>query len=512
MEAGWNEDARRIGAINRVSIREVNGFMYYQMNSVEPGQELMEMQEIAEDYWIEKKFLAALRLWDDFIKPSSIKQLTALQETRLDDLSDEELTKHIIRCHQAAKQMVFNHHQFTYSSFVPVGDFIIKVCNWTGKDPIDVLGILRGSDTNRLLFAREQSQAQEFIDGLRKSNDAMQLLARDDNDPRSAALALAKLEDIGGNIKQGLQFLKGYCDCRIVSGYDITYETFTERPDLLLKTLKSIWSDNAYANHTASNCEIKAIRDLVPAESRSLFDEMYSDARKMERLRDERGMFSDLWAIGILRCSFLQAGKRLFKAGLVDEPHLALDASSEELIALMAGIPVVASEELQQRADYRKRFSVTDIPAVLGEPQIKPTKTQNFPHPLSRIMAGLEMAINLAVEHLPGHNMQQGELVGIPASLGVVEGLARIIGSESEIKDISKGDILVVHQTTAAFTIVLPLISGIISEYGGILSHPAILAREYGIPCIVGCSGAIKKLHTGMFIRLDGTRGTVEVI
>jgi len=512
MEAGWNEDAHHIGAINRVKIREVNGFMYYQMNTVESDQELRERFGIAENYWVEKRFLAALRFWDDIIKPLSIKNLTALQDIRLDSLSTEELMSHLIHCHEVTRQMVFNHHRFTYTSFVPVGDFIRQVRDWTGKEPIDVLCLLRGSDTNRLLFSRELSQAEEFMDSLRNSPDALQLLAKVDNEPESADKLLAKLADIGDDIERGLQSLIEYCGYRIVSGYDITCETFTERPDLLLKSLKSLLSHRIYECRTASEDEIKGIRDLVPAEARPVFDEMFSDARRMERLRDERGMFSDLWAVGILRCAFLEAGKRIANVGLIEKPDLALDATLEELVSFLLGTPIITSKELQQRAQYRMCYSVTDVPSILEGFPTQPLKMPDLPHSLSRIMNGLNIAISLAVEHTPNHTILPDKMVGISASMGVVEGSAKVIISEDQIKEIKMGDILVVHQTTAAFTIVFPLIAGIISEYGGILSHPAILAREYGIPCIVGCLGATGKIHTGMRIRLDGTKGIVQVV
>jgi len=529
MEAGWNCDARRIGAINRVKIREVNGFMYYQMNAVESKQEFLEMCSIAENYWIEKNFLRDLKLWDDAIKPSSIKQLRALQEVELHALATSELIEHLSRCLEAAKSMTFNHHQFTYTSFVPIGDFIRQVSDWTGKKPIDILRLLQGSDNSRLLVAHELSKVQRFIDCLKNNADAIKLLAgAEGNDPESAARILSDLESLEGDIKDGLQFFREYCEYRIISGYDITYETFTERPDLMLKSLRSLLNQGLYSHRTASQDEINAISDLVPLKERAMYDEMVCDARRMERLRDERGMFSDLWAIGILRCAYLEAGKRLFNAGLIDAPKLALDASFKEISSLLEGRPIVTSNELQQRAEYRMRFSVTDAPVVLKGPQLKPQKMPDLSAPLARIMSGLEVAINLAVEHStdqlsPQNRLKSGsigrltrrrkvKLKGISASIGIAEGTAKVISSGTKIKDISKGDIIVMHQATASFAIVFPLIAGIILEYGGILSHPAILAREFGIPCIVGCSGAMEKIHTGNNIRLDGAKGIVEVI
>jgi phosphohistidine swiveling domain-containing protein/MoaA/NifB/PqqE/SkfB family radical SAM enzyme len=127
-------------------------------------------------------------------------------------------------------------------------------------------------------------------------------------------------------------------------------------------------------------------------------------------------------------------------------------------------------------------------------------------------MSGLITAITLAVEHVHHGANQAGILVGTPAARGIVEGTVRVILSDAQIDEIKRGDILVVPQTTAAFNVVFPIIRGIIAQFGGVLSHPAILAREYGIPCIVGCSSVTEHLHTGMRICLDGDKGEIRII
>jgi phosphohistidine swiveling domain-containing protein/sulfatase maturation enzyme AslB (radical SAM superfamily) len=239
---------------------------------------------------------------------------------------------------------------------------------------------------------------------------------------------------------------------------------------------------------------------------------MLGDVREMQRLRNERGIYSDLWAIGILRHAFLEAGRRLTQKGTINSPELALDASPQELIALLRGNHTVSSAELRRRIAYRSYYSVTDTPAILGPSPANPPDLSHLPPSMARTMAGLITAITLAVEHVRHEAKQPDILVGTPASRGIVEGTARVILSDDQVKEIKRGDILVVYQTTAAFNIVFSLIGGIISQFGGVLSHPAILAREHGIPCVVGCSDAMERLRTGMRIRLDGNKGEVKTI
>lgn len=513
MENGWNEEASEIGLLNRVLIREVNGFMYYQMKVVESEPEFFEMCEKNEKYWEQKRYFDSLERWDELVKPNAINQLTAMQKIKLADLSESELIFYINYCFSLTKQMVKNHHLFTYSSFIPIGDFIFQVCKWTKKEPADILNVLVRKTPNQIYMAFDYPQITQLLDSLKKNTTALYLLSKAEREPEDASEVLSRLMNLDQRIRRGLEFLLDHFGYRIVNGYDIATETFIERPDLLLKSVKSLLRDNisGVENNSRNARRIGAIRDLVPDARKPLFDKMLQDTLQMERLRDERGFYSDLWAIGILRHIFLEAGRRLVKKGVIATPEFVLDASTEELISLLVGKVSVSVEDLEQRARYRSSFSVADAPAVLGESLADAPYLSNLPSSIARTMTGLMTAVELAVDPKHHQPLKKERLIGLPASHGVVDGIARVITSDTQIKDIKRGEILVVHQSTAAFNIIFPVIGGVIAEYGGVLSHPAILAREYGIPCIVGCSGAMKHIRTGMHIHLDGSKGEAKI-
>ena len=86
-------------------------------------------------------------------------------------------------------------------------------------------------------------------------------------------------------------------------------------------------------------------------------------------------------------------------------------------------------------------------------------------------------------------------LYGLAASKGVYEGPARRVSGPSEFGRIAKGDVLVTESTTEAFNILLPLLGGIVTDNGGLLSHAAIVAREYGIPGVVGTREATERIR-----------------
>lgn len=101
---------------------------------------------------------------------------------------------------------------------------------------------------------------------------------------------------------------------------------------------------------------------------------------------------------------------------------------------------------------------------------------------------------------------------GRPVSPGVYTGTARIIGHPEECNRLQQGDVLVTASTSSAFNIVLPLLGAIVTDRGGQLSHAAIVAREYGIPAVVGTMKATDAIPDGARIRVDGTAGTVEIV
>ncbi len=103
-------------------------------------------------------------------------------------------------------------------------------------------------------------------------------------------------------------------------------------------------------------------------------------------------------------------------------------------------------------------------------------------------------------------------LRGLAASGGVYEGVARRVGGPEEFDRIVEGDVLVTESTTEAFNILLPLLGAIVTDAGGLLSHSAIVSREYGIPGVVGTRDATQLIPDGAQVRVDGDAGEVTVL
>jgi pyruvate,water dikinase len=188
-----------------------------------------------------------------------------------------------------------------------------------------------------------------------------------------------------------------------------------------------------------------------------------------------------------------------------------LEASLDEMCALVAATGGPAADELAGRADYRATYTAKDAPHVLGPPAPPPPDLSALPSSVGRLMR----ATGVALGHVFGSSQAQNEekvLYGLAASKGVYEGPARRVSGPSEFGRIAKGDVLVTESTSEAFNILLPLLGAIVTDNGGLLSHAAIVSREYGIPGVVGTREATERIADGVLVRVDGDAGEVTVL
>jgi pyruvate,water dikinase len=108
-------------------------------------------------------------------------------------------------------------------------------------------------------------------------------------------------------------------------------------------------------------------------------------------------------------------------------------------------------------------------------------------------------------------NVPPGALVGLPVSAGTIEGRARVVFDPAKA-DLEPGDILVTPYTDPSWTPLFVAIKGLITEVGGLMTHGAVIAREYGLPAIVGVEQATRLITDGKMIRVHGTEGYVEML
>ena len=102
-------------------------------------------------------------------------------------------------------------------------------------------------------------------------------------------------------------------------------------------------------------------------------------------------------------------------------------------------------------------------------------------------------------------------MTGIAVGCGSIKGKARVVKTLAEANQIEHNEILIVPYTDVGWSPYFPMIGGLVTELGGLISHGAVVAREYGIPCLVGCKNATNLIETGDHVYIDGHKGSVEV-
>src|SRR5437867_2034539 len=428
---GTNDFARFYGLlIDGIQVGYVNGFCYNQVLPA-PDAEIPERFQRAEQVFARKVWREQLRDWDENRKPSSIATHRELQAINPDTLSDAELTAYLTRCRDHHSAMLAQHMRFTAGALLPTGDFLAHVGDWTGLPPSDLLGLMRGS---AVVSAGGSDEMERLKRAFAQDSTARKILASD-GDP---AQVLASLRSLGGEAGAAIS---GYLDLvgnRLVDCFDIAEPTAFELPDALVRAMRIAVSGEAQA---ASDLDVRIaeVRAQVPAAHQAEFDELLGEARLSYRLRDERGVYSDVWASGLMRRAALPAGRRVGSRSRIATPQQMLDASLDEMCALVAGTGGPSADELAKRAEYRATYTAKDVPPFLGPPKPPPADLAGVPPSVGRVMR----AIFIALGHLFGSSEAKNEekiLYGLAASKGVYQGPARRVSGPNEFGRIARGD------------------------------------------------------------------------
>ena len=178
------------------------------------------------------------------------------------------------------------------------------------------------------------------------------------------------------------------------------------------------------------------------------------------------------------------------------------------MCSLLAGENGPSAEELAERFERRRTASAKgaraprNAPASAAGPSVPPAA--------ARVMRATGIVIG---EMFQGSQEEhEGDVLrGLAASPGVYEGPARRVSGPEEFGRITQGDVLVTESTSEAFNILLPLLGAIVTDSGGLLSH-AVVAREYGIPGVVGTRDGTDHITDGERVRVDGDTGRVAVL
>lgn len=448
-----------------------------------------------------------LRDWDARVKPHAIEQHLRLQREDPDTLDDGALARHVAASREHLAWTWRLHHDYTASAIMPVGDYLAHAITWTGLAPGELLRLLQGSSpVSRGAGAQELDALARLVRGDAKARAALDLPAE-----RALESLVQQPAPVGPATRAWLDVV-GHRSL----GYDVADPFALELPQVLVDSLRASLDapsrakekEEALARRTAE------IRSMVPPARRAEFDDLLSEARATNRLRDERGNYADSWATGLARRALLASGRRLASRGVLDDPALAIDATAGEIVALLTRTGGPGNDELKEHRRWRTSHEASEFPPWLGAPPSPPPPAEWLPAHARRTQRALDAALS-ALFLEPPPKIEVGAtttLSGLPVSPGTYDGPARLVKDSADFARIRKGDVLVTRATSATFNVVLPLLGAIVTDRGGQLCHAAIVAREHAIPGVVGTREATSRIQDGSRVRVDGSAGVVTVL
>jgi phosphohistidine swiveling domain-containing protein len=257
---------------------------------------------------------------------------------------------------------------------------------------------------------------------------------------------------------------------------------------------------------------VKVLADDIAAAAREILEGLSGEALaemkaandinlKMAPLTPDHHFYIDQGANAHLLMALILCGKKLVETGDLDSAEDVVYFKYNEFRVFMGnpkgmdGKAIVAGRRAEQEKAYTfrpKEWIGTCTPTQLAFPYLN---LWGFPDKFHRKASTVK-----------------GQINGIAASPGVVEGVAKVVLTEDQFDQVKAGDILVCIMTNPAWVVLFTKIVGLVTDAGGTVSHPAVLSREFSIPCVVGTSVATQQIKSGDRIRINGTTGLVEII
>jgi phosphohistidine swiveling domain-containing protein/DNA-binding transcriptional ArsR family regulator len=269
--------------------------------------------------------------------------------------------------------------------------------------------------------------------------------------------------------------------------------------------------------------EVRAERDrladeyaaLLDEESRGTFHELLGLSRTVFPYVEEHKFYCDYWFLTRWWNKLREFGALLAKHGFLEQTEDLFQLSRHEVATALDELiltwatggeplgpthwpPIVA----RRRALLEKLGTWTPPPAIGATPEA-------IHDPMSIMLWGVTTQ---RVQEWARAEAGGSQLIGAAASPGVVEGPARVVIDVHEIADVRDGDVLVCPITSPAWAPIFPKITAVVTDIGGVMSHAAIVCREYGLPAVVGTGRATAEIRTGQRIRVDGSSGVVTIL
>jgi len=449
---------------------------------------------------------AVIRRWTHEWRPAHQEEIERALALDLGSLSEEDLAAQLDH-----RIEVFGHpaHVMVAIAYWILVYELAEACReMLGWDTTRTLTLLEGLSTTSTEPARQLADLAQ----LARSRPAVQELLASVDEATPARLAEVDAE-----------FARAFADYVEANGrralrYDVIEPTLAETPHVLLRLvadqIEVEFSPDRVAREALrrrSQAADEARRLLAshPEADRKRFERALARAREAYPALEDRVWVTFSVQAALLRDLAMEIGRRLVERGqltAVDDVFFLETDDARSALFDGADRRETAGVAKGRRAwamAHPGPYAYGDVPP--GEPPF-----DLLPPPARLVNQGVLWGLaQLFGEPRPAQD--EGVVAGTPASAGQYTGTVRVVMGEHQFSKIRAGDVVVCPTTSPAWSVVFPSMGALVTDGGGILSHPAIIAREHGIPAVVGTGNATAVLTDGQRVTVDGGTGVVEV-
>jgi phosphohistidine swiveling domain-containing protein len=445
--------------------------------------------------------------WESEWRGAFKNEAEELNRIELAALDDDALLAHLDRLKDMLHRGEALHFQLQVPYVLALYE-LGRVCEeLLGWDVLASLSLLTGSSEASFEPGRELASL-----GARFASDPKAVRALDE----PGEDVLARLREAAPEAAAAFEEYLDRYGHRTMS-YDPGDPTLFERPALLAGLLADQMrrtGDTSGRPQTPDDAvgDARAALAQRSEEDRSRFERVLAQARWAYGQREDNIFWLDNQPCALIRYTAVEIGRRLARRGVLARATDVVFLEEQELRDALSR----KREEDQRALVARRRAERAWVmahpgPASYGRDPGPPPDLSPLPPALRLINAAELNIMKLMFDHGKAQDTTEG-LTGVPGSPGRYSGPVRVVRDESEFAKLRPGDVLVCPITSPAWSLLFLQAGAVVTDSGGVLSHTAVIAREYGIPAVLATGQATRRLHDGDPVTVDGARGVVTVV
>ena len=443
--------------------------------------------------------------WQTKWLPEIKEHLAYWESFNLKQANHKDLLNHIHETIKRFTRMWEIHNLWGTPIFVSIGLFEEMYLDlFKDADQLEPYELLTGFDNEIVESGRLLWQLSQEVMNM---PDILSLFQK--NDVQTIVAQIKKLPDDHAFIKQLNAYLKKY---GIMADIVMLAQPFwSENPESVIRIIQNNLNQNKKETLNPSELTQKRLQKQKEVQDKlkgypkpvvQKFESLLEKAQICNQLWEGHTFWLDYPATYYTRRAILECARRLVQSKTLMQEQDVFYLNQKELLHAVEKLPepVDLNKEIEERKILESQFArITPPPFIGTPPTAKPPDD-----PIFRIL--------MKFEPPPQISEKPDEIKGYAGASGVITGTARIARTLEEADKIKPGEILVAISTVCSWTPLFSSISAVVTDNGGILCHGAIVAREYGIPAVVGTGTATHVIQDGQQIEVNGNTGIVKIL